>query len=129
MAAPAGKELGAIEDGDAAPASVHRAHKPRPVAAIVAGRAGYVDRASLVLPFAAVAAVSVGQDQSAILGKHVDGACYLAATPPDPAASVTGPQHSSTSALPYVEPAQRVGSLPARNQLPNPISPWCCPAR
>jgi hypothetical protein len=120
MAAPASKELGDIEDGDAAPASIHRAYKPRPGASIGARGAGDMDRVSLVFPFAAAAAVTVGQDQPVIFGKHVDGGCYLATPPPDPAASVARPQHSSTRALPDVESAQRVRSLPGRNQLPNP---------
>jgi hypothetical protein len=92
MGAPASKDVGAIEDGDAAATPVHRAQKPRPRAAIVARGACDEGRVSLVLPFATDAAVTVGQDQPIIQGQQVDGACYLATPPPDPAASVARPQ-------------------------------------
>jgi hypothetical protein len=104
MAAPASKDLGAIEDSGAAPAPVHRAHKPRPRADIVARGACDEGRVSLVLLFAADAAVTVGQDQPIIQGQQVDG-----------------PQHARSSAFPNVEPAQCVGGSSGRN-LANPTS-------
>ena len=121
MGAPASKDLGAIEDGDAAATPVRWAHKPRPRAALVARGACDEGRVSLVLPFAADAAVTVGQDQPIIQGQQVDGACYLATPPPDPAASVARPQHARSSAFANVEPAQCVGGSSSRN-LANPTS-------